>query len=61
MEPVETLYVDDEVIACDGGPNPALGHPRIFLNMEGHGQIDCPYCGRRFVLASHADADAAAG
>ncbi len=50
MEPVETVHVEDEVVACDGGPNPALGHPRVFLNMEGRGQVDCPYCGRRFIL-----------
>jgi uncharacterized Zn-finger protein len=45
-EPVE---VDSPKVACDGG-NGGLGHPRVFLNMEGKGQIDCPYCGRRFVL-----------
>ena len=51
MEPPETLYVDNEVIACDGGGG-ALGHPRVWLNMEGKGEIDCPYCGRRFILKS---------
>jgi len=49
MEPPEILTVDSEVIACDGGGG-ALGHPRVWLNMEGKGQIDCPYCGRRFIL-----------
>ena len=49
MEPPEIIHVDDEVVACDGGNGP-LGHPRVFLNMEGKGQIDCPYCGRRFIL-----------
>jgi uncharacterized Zn-finger protein len=47
MEPEET--VDTEVLSCDGGGGP-LGHPRVYLNMEGKGRIDCPYCGRRFVL-----------
>ncbi len=50
MEPVEIVTVEEEVVACDGGPNPALGHPRVWLNMEGRGQVDCPYCGRRFVM-----------
>ncbi len=45
----ETVEVDTPKVACDGGKGP-LGHPRVFLNMEGKGQIDCPYCGRRFVL-----------
>ena len=49
MEPPEILTVDSEVIACDGGGG-ALGHPRVWLNMEGKGEIDCPYCGRRFIL-----------
>ena len=56
MEPTEIIDVDKEVVACDGGEG-ALGHPRVFLNMKGQGQIDCPYCGIRFVLT----ADAAAG
>jgi NADH dehydrogenase (ubiquinone) Fe-S protein 6 len=56
MQPTETLYVDDEVVACDGGPNPALGHPRVFLNMEGRGEVDCPYCSRRFILREGAHA-----
>lgn len=56
MEPTEIIHVDGETVACDGGEWP-LGHPRVFLNMKGRGQIDCPYCGRRFVL----EAGAAAG
>jgi len=47
----ETIAVDHEVVACDGGGG-ALGHPRVFLNMEGKGRIECPYCGRRFALRS---------
>ena len=53
MEPVEVQYVDSEVLSCDGGGGP-LGHPRVFLNMEGKGHIDCPYCDRRFVLKAGA-------
>jgi uncharacterized Zn-finger protein len=49
MEPPEILTVDSPKVACDGGSG-GLGHPRVFLNMQGKGQIDCPYCGRRFVL-----------
>ncbi|SDG18809.1 NADH dehydrogenase (ubiquinone) Fe-S protein 6 [Limimonas halophila] len=50
-EPTEVVYVDREVIACDGGTDPSLGHPRVFLNMNTEdGLVDCPYCSRRFVL-----------
>ncbi|MCG8354955.1 MAG: zinc-finger domain-containing protein [Kiloniellales bacterium] len=49
QDPPETIEVESEIVACDGGGGP-LGHPRVFLNMEGKGEVDCPYCGRRFVL-----------
>ncbi len=49
MEPADIKYIDTEIFACDGGDGP-LGHPRVFLNMEGKGQIDCPYCGCRYIL-----------
>ena len=56
LEPPETVEVDNEVVSCDGGG--ALGHPRVWLNMEGKGEIDCPYCDRRFVLRHGARAAA---
>ena len=56
QEPTEIIDVDTPKVACDGGKG-ALGHPRVFLNMEGKGQIDCPYCGRRFVLKQGAAAE----
>jgi uncharacterized Zn-finger protein len=48
-EPVETVTVDEATIACDGGGG-VLGHPRVFLNLAAEGEIDCPYCGRRYIL-----------
>ncbi len=48
QEAPETIEVETEVVDCDGGG--ALGHPRVWLNMAGKGEIDCPYCDRRFVL-----------
>jgi uncharacterized Zn-finger protein len=58
MEPVETLEVDSPQVACDGGGG-ALGHPRVFLNMGEKKEVDCPYCGRHFVLKKGAKAAAA--
>ena len=49
MEPTETIYVTDTVVACDGGK---LGHPRVFLNLSSRGEVTCPYCSRRYVLKS---------
>ena len=45
--------VERKVVACDGGGGP-LGHPRVWLNMEGKGQVDCPYCDKRFILKAGA-------
>jgi uncharacterized Zn-finger protein len=52
MEPVETLEVTETTVACDGGNGP-LGHPRVFLQLV-DGEVDCPYCGRRYVLKAGA-------
>ena len=57
MQPPETEYVDSQTVACDGGSGP-LGHPRVFLNMEGKGHVQCPYCGKEFVLREGAAAGA---
>ena len=29
---------------------PSLGHPRVWLEIDEHGYVDCGYCDRRFVL-----------
>jgi uncharacterized Zn-finger protein len=44
----EIIYVDDRVVACDGG-NAGLGHPRVWLRIV-HKQTFCPYCSRIYVL-----------
>ena len=57
MKPVETIEVEDTTVACDGGKS-ALGHPRVFLHLEESAEgmaINCPYCGRRFVLKAGAE------
>ena len=57
--PPETTLVETHRVSCDGsgeirggkGFRPsALGHPRIFLEIDEHGYVDCGYCDRRFVL-----------
>ncbi len=57
-QPVETVEVTSASIACDGGPG-AAGHPKVYLNLAKTGQIDCPYCGKHFVLKAGAKAAAA--
>jgi len=57
MDPHEITEVETEVVGCDGGDG-ALGHPLVYLNMEKRGAVDCPYCGRKFVLKAGAKATA---
>ncbi len=54
-QPPETAPVATDKIACDGTGG-ALGHPRVFLTMNKSGQIDCPYCGKRYVKSKAASA-----
>ena len=58
--PPETIRVESRRVACDGAGEiaPALGHPRVFLEIDEKGFVDCGYCDRRFIL-SHGPADGA--
>ena len=53
MEAAETIEVQDRSVKCDGGGG-ALGHPAVYLNMGEKSEIDCPYCGRKFILDNDA-------
>lgn len=48
----ETIRVRDARISCDGsGDVPAaLGHPKVWLQVDEKGYVDCGYCDRRFIL-----------
>lgn len=59
IEPPETVYTESTRVKCDGstdirardGYKPAaLGHPRVWLEIDEHGYVDCGYCDRRFIL-----------
>ena len=52
-EPFETITVDTDRVACDGGGGP-LGHPKVYLNLGSEGRVECPYCSRVFVLRADA-------
>ncbi len=60
----ETSRVATPRVACDGASEipggAALGHPRVYLEIDEKGFVDCGYCDRRFILVGGpADADAA--
>ena len=52
--PLEIARVSQPRVACDGAADipggAALGHPRVYLEIDEHGYVDCGYCDRRFVL-----------
>lgn len=55
----ETVLSDSARVKCDGASGirangsfgaAALGHPRVWLEIDEKGYVDCGYCDRRFVL-----------
>ena len=51
LPPPEVIVVRSKRVACDGVGG-ALGHPRVYLEMGEADFVECPYCDRRFVLAT---------
>jgi NADH dehydrogenase (ubiquinone) Fe-S protein 6 len=50
----ETIQVRTHRVACDGSGEavpPALGHPKVWLEIDESGFVECGYCDRRYVLA----------
>ena len=59
MNPPETVLTDSHRVSCDGSTDiraagnyrpAALGHPRVWLEIDEKGYVECGYCDRRFVL-----------
>ncbi|UZK68558.1 zinc-finger domain-containing protein [Sphingomonas sp. S1-29] len=52
IPPPEIIRVTTPRVACDGAGEiaSALGHPRVWLQIDDTGYVDCGYCDRRFVL-----------
>ena len=53
IPPPQVTRVSQPRVSCDGahdGIPVSLGHPRVFLQIDEHGYVDCGYCDRRFVL-----------
>mgnify|MGYP001553700376 CR=1 FL=1 len=53
-QPPETEVVTAKRVSCDGGDG-ALGHPRVWLSMGEDGEVECPYCDKKFVLKENAE------
>ena len=50
----ETILTTSTRVRCDGADGirggAALGHPRVWLEIDERGFAECGYCDRRFVL-----------
>jgi NADH dehydrogenase (ubiquinone) Fe-S protein 6 len=50
----ETARVSSARVSCDGASDApggaALGHPRVWLEIDDRGFAECGYCDRRFIL-----------
>merc|ERR1712168_113287 len=49
-EPI--VEVSERVVRCNGADG-ALGHPKVFINLDKPGVHVCGYCGRRFMRKVH--------
>ncbi|MDE2561531.1 MAG: zinc-finger domain-containing protein [Sphingomonadales bacterium] len=59
IQPPEIVLTDSARVCCDGATGirsngtyrpGALGHPRVWLEIDEKGYVDCGYCDKRFVL-----------
>ena len=59
IRPPETIYTDATRVSCDGSNGirstgafkpSALGHPRVWMEIDEKGYVECGYCDKRFVL-----------
>lgn len=55
----ETVLVTSSRVSCDGAGDirttgrfaaAALGHPRVYMEIDEQGYVDCGYCDKRFIL-----------
>lgn len=58
--PPDTVYTPKRRVSCDGATDiragAVLGHPRIWMEIDEKGFVDCSYCERRFVFEGDAHA-----
>jgi len=52
MPPLDTVSLTTAKTSCDGDKDSP--HPRVFLTVGTEGFVDCPYCGKHFVLKAGA-------
>lgn len=55
MKQEEPIIIHSASTDCDGGEGGegAKGHPKVYLRADENGEIVCPYCSRRYKMASN--------
>merc|ERR1712062_455540 len=49
-DPRSLRFMDKtKVVACHGGSNPALGHPKVYINLDSYEPVTCIYCGLQYM------------
>jgi len=56
---IPPIVVNTRVVACHGGSNPALGHPKVYINLDTHEPVTCIYCGLRYMYKKEPEEKAA--
>jgi len=56
ITPDQRVMVERRAVPCDGDVAGALGHPRVWLRIEGQ-EVTCPYCSITYVLKDGAGND----
>ncbi|MEQ1549304.1 MAG: zinc-finger domain-containing protein [Chakrabartia sp.] len=50
----ETVRISSHRISCDGASDipggASLGHPKVWLEIDETGAVECGYCDKRFIL-----------
>jgi len=49
IKEVPPIVVNKRIVACDGGGG-ALGHPKVYINLDGGEPVSCIYCQLRYVF-----------
>jgi len=46
---IPPIVVNKRIVACDGGGG-ALGHPKVYINLDDEKPVACIYCQTRYVF-----------
>ena len=48
LPPHKTVFVQTSRVSCDGGGG-ALGHPKVYYDLDANGEAHCFYCCAHFI------------